>query len=151
MKEKKSIQGGDPAGHGEVLKWEEPSIVNQKYGLLCSKKFCDQLKEQVADHSTKGVIVQKSIMKQKKGEISKLTNTTTNPWMQDTRSLNNSGDLEWSIKNRCHPLRSISRWFRLLLSSYTWELFIIWFAVEPKKSYHTIWNYEPIDKPNCYG
>jgi hypothetical protein len=81
--------------------------VNQKYGLHCSKKFCDQLKIQVAAHSTKGLINQKSIMKQKKGEISKLTNTATNPWMQDTRSLNNSGDLERSIKKRCHPLRSI--------------------------------------------
>ena len=53
-----------------------------------------QLKIQVAAHSTRGVIVEKSIMKQKKGQISKLTNTATNPWMQDTRSLNNSGDLE---------------------------------------------------------
>ena len=64
--------------------------VNQKYGMYCSKKFCDQLKIQVAAHSTEGVIVQKSIMKQMKGEISKPTNTATNPWMQDTRSLNNS-------------------------------------------------------------
>jgi hypothetical protein len=141
--------------------------MNQKYGLHCSKKFCDQLKIQVAAHSTnsvfglrrrtvkndpiqkqklaalfaspdgtvhhrlippqvifcdqlipqkaaddhvlqksnvymilanegsthsvcygslnqtryKGVIVQKSVMKQKKGEISKLTNTTTNACM----------------------------------------------------------------------
>jgi len=77
--------------------------VDQKYGLHCSKQFCDQSKIQAAAHSTKGVIVQKSIMKQKKGEISKLTNTATNPWMQDTRSLNNSGDLERSIKKRCHP------------------------------------------------
>jgi hypothetical protein len=37
MEEKKSILGGYPAGHGEVLKWEEPSIVNQKYALHCSK------------------------------------------------------------------------------------------------------------------
>jgi hypothetical protein len=62
--------------------------VNQKYGLHCGKQFCDQLKIQVAAHNTKEVIVQKSIMNQKKGEISKLTNTTTNPWMQDTRSTN---------------------------------------------------------------
>jgi len=44
------------------------------------------LKIQVAAHSTKGVIVQKSIMKQKKGEISKLTNTTTDPLVQETRT-----------------------------------------------------------------
>jgi hypothetical protein len=60
--------------------------VNQKYALHCSKQFCDQLKIQAATHSTKGVIVQKSIMKQKKGGISKLTNTATNPWIQETRT-----------------------------------------------------------------
>jgi hypothetical protein len=29
--------------------------MNQKYGLHCSKKFCDQLKIQVAAHSTNSV------------------------------------------------------------------------------------------------
>jgi hypothetical protein len=56
------------------------------------------LKIQVAADNTEGVIVQKSIMKQKKGKISKLTNTTTNPWMKDTRFLNNSGILNETLR-----------------------------------------------------
>jgi hypothetical protein len=39
--------------------------VDQKYGLHCSKQFCDQSKIQAAAQSSKGVIVQKSTMKQK--------------------------------------------------------------------------------------
>jgi len=56
------------------------------------------LKIQVAADNTKGVIVQKSIMRQKKGKVSKLTNTATNPWMKDTRFLNNSGILNKTLR-----------------------------------------------------